>query len=48
MRAQNRARGTVREVAYMGDVSIFLVQIDSGKTFRAPSPTARGSRRSGI
>jgi len=30
----NRASGTIREIAYMGDMSIYLVQLDSGKTVR--------------
>ena len=28
---ENLVRGTVREIAYMGDLSIYLVQIDSGQ-----------------
>jgi len=32
--ADNCVRGRVREVAYMGDVSICLVEIDSGKVLR--------------
>jgi putrescine transport system ATP-binding protein len=35
---ENVVRGTVREIAYMGDVSIYLVQIDSGKTVRVTLP----------
>ena len=35
---ENVARGTVTEIAYMGDVSIYLVQIDSGKTLRVTLP----------
>jgi putrescine transport system ATP-binding protein len=34
----NRAAGTIREIAYMGDVSIYLVQLDSGKTVRITQP----------
>ncbi len=41
-RAENRVRGKVREVAYMGDVSICLVEIDSGKTFRVTLPNRSG------
>jgi len=42
----NAASGTVREVAYMGDVSIYLVQLDSGKTVRVTQPnTHRHSDR---
>ncbi|MGH8324198.1 MAG: TOBE domain-containing protein, partial [Steroidobacteraceae bacterium] len=35
---ENVARGTVREIAYMGEVSIYLVQIDSGKIVRVSLP----------
>ncbi len=35
---ENRARGTVKEIAYMGDMSIYLVQIESGKTVRVTLP----------
>ena len=38
----NRVRGKVREVAYMGDVSICLVEIDSGKTVRVTLPNRSG------
>jgi putrescine transport system ATP-binding protein len=31
---RNAAPGIIREIAYMGDMSIFLVQLDSGKTVR--------------
>ncbi|MGB6485445.1 MAG: ABC transporter ATP-binding protein [Steroidobacteraceae bacterium] len=41
-RVENRVRGKVREVAYMGDVSICLVEIDSGKTFRVTLPNRSG------
>jgi putrescine transport system ATP-binding protein len=37
-RRENVVRGTVKEIAYMGDVSIYLVQIDSGKTVRVTLP----------
>jgi putrescine transport system ATP-binding protein len=40
--AENRLRGTVREVAYMGDVSICLVEIASGKTLRVTLPNRSG------
>jgi putrescine transport system ATP-binding protein len=36
--AENLVRGVVKEIAYMGDVSIYLVQIDSGKTVRVTLP----------
>ncbi len=32
--ARNTARGVVREIAYLGDVSIYLVELASGKTVR--------------
>ncbi|MEO8315339.1 MAG: polyamine ABC transporter ATP-binding protein [Pseudomonadota bacterium] len=35
---ENCARGVVKEIAYMGDVSIYLVEIDSGKTVRVTLP----------
>ncbi|HEY6516994.1 MAG TPA: ABC transporter ATP-binding protein [Steroidobacteraceae bacterium] len=40
--AENRVRGKVREVAYMGDVSICLVEIESGKTVRVTLPNRSG------
>jgi putrescine transport system ATP-binding protein len=36
--AENCVRGVVKEIAYMGDVSIYLVKIDSGKTLRVTQP----------
>ena len=42
----NSVRGTVREIAYMGDMSIYLVQIASGKMLRVTLPnTMRGGER---
>ena len=35
---ENVIRGTVKEIAYMGDMSIYLVQIESGKTVRVTLP----------
>ncbi|HYG89611.1 MAG TPA: polyamine ABC transporter ATP-binding protein [Azospirillum sp.] len=35
---RNMARGTVREIAYLGDVSIYLVELETGKTVRATMP----------
>jgi putrescine transport system ATP-binding protein len=32
--AENCVRGVVKEIAYMGDVSVYLVKIDSGKMVR--------------
>jgi putrescine transport system ATP-binding protein len=34
----NAAQGTIREIAYMGDMSIYLAQLDSGKTVRITQP----------
>jgi putrescine transport system ATP-binding protein len=43
---ENGVRGTVREIAYMGDMSIYLVQIASGKMLRVTLPnTMRGGER---
>jgi len=43
---ENLVHGTVREIAYMGDMSIYLVQIDSGKVLRVTLPnTTRGGER---
>jgi len=36
--AENCVKGVVKEIAYMGDVSIYLVKIDSGKTVRVTLP----------
>jgi len=36
--AENAVRGVVKEIAYMGDVSIYLVRIDTGKTVRVTLP----------
>jgi putrescine transport system ATP-binding protein len=36
--SENCVRGVVKEIAYMGDVSIYLVKIDSGKTIRVTLP----------
>jgi putrescine transport system ATP-binding protein len=35
---ENSVRGVVKEIAYMGDVSIYIVQIDSGKSMRVTLP----------
>jgi len=35
---ENRARGVVRDIAYMGDLSVYLVQIDSGKMVQVTLP----------
>jgi putrescine transport system ATP-binding protein len=44
--AENAVRGTVREIAYMGDMSVYLVQIDSGKLVRVTLPNVtRGGER---
>ena len=36
--SENAVRGVVKEIAYMGDISIYLVRIDSGKTVRVTLP----------
>jgi putrescine transport system ATP-binding protein len=43
---ENAVRGTVREIAYMGDMSIYLVELASGKMLRVtlPNTTRRGER----
>jgi putrescine transport system ATP-binding protein len=42
----NVVSGTVREIAYMGDMSIYLVQIESGKMVRVTLPNImRGAER---
>jgi putrescine transport system ATP-binding protein len=38
---ENTVQGTVREIAYMGDMSIYLVQIPSGKMMRVTLPNVR-------
>ena len=35
---ENCVQGVVKEIAYMGDVSIYLVKIDTGKTVRVTLP----------
>jgi putrescine transport system ATP-binding protein len=35
---ENVVRGTVKEIAYMGDMSIYLVRLESGKTIRVTMP----------
>ncbi len=34
----NRGAGIIKEIAYMGDLSIYLVKLDSGKTVRVTQP----------
>jgi putrescine transport system ATP-binding protein len=36
--SENVVRGTVKEIAYMGDVSRYLVQLESGKIVRVTQP----------
>ena len=36
--ADNVARGVVKEIAYMGDMSVYLVQLESGKVVRVTQP----------
>ncbi|HTT00646.1 MAG TPA: ABC transporter ATP-binding protein [Steroidobacteraceae bacterium] len=38
--AENRTRGTVKEIAYLGNSSVYLVQIESGKSVRVTLPNA--------
>ena len=35
---ENHARGTVKEIAYMGDMSVYLVKLDSGRMVRVTIP----------
>ncbi len=35
---ENCVRGVVKEIAYMGDMSVYLVKIDSGRTMRVTMP----------
>ena len=35
---ENVARGIVKEIAYMGDMSIYLVRVESGRTIRVTIP----------
>lgn len=37
-REDNWVRGVVKEIAYMGDVSVYLVKIDSGRMVRISRP----------
>jgi putrescine transport system ATP-binding protein len=44
--ADNTASGTVKEIAYMGDMSIYLVRLDSGSMVRVTLPNVmRGTER---
>lgn len=36
--ADNVVRGVVRDIGYRGDVSVYLVQLDSGRTMRVSRP----------
>jgi len=36
--SENAARGTVKEVAYMGDMAVYLVQLETGKIVRVTRP----------
>lgn len=35
---RNLSRGTVREIAYLGEASIYIIDLDSGKTVRVTAP----------
>ena len=37
----NRAPGVIKEIAYMGDMSIYIVQLDSGKAVRITQPNTQ-------
>jgi putrescine transport system ATP-binding protein len=44
--AENLVTGTVKEIAYMGDTSIYLVRLDSGSMLRVTLPNVlRGAER---
>lgn len=44
--AENVVRGTVKEIAYMGDMSIYLVRTESGSMLRVTLPNVmRGAER---
>jgi putrescine transport system ATP-binding protein len=36
--SENRARGVVKEIAYMGDMSVYLVRLESGRMVRVTIP----------
>jgi putrescine transport system ATP-binding protein len=36
----NAAEGTVKEIAYMGDLSVYIVELDSGKRMRISQPNS--------
>ena len=38
---ENSARGVVQDIAYLGDTSIYLVRIHSGKVIRVTQPNVR-------
>lgn len=38
---ENTARGVVKEIAYMGDLSVYLVKLESGKIVRVTQPNMR-------
>jgi len=44
--SENLVVGTVKEIAYMGDMSIYLVRLDSGSMLRVTLPNVlRGAER---
>jgi len=45
---ENLARGRVRQIAYMGDASVYLVQLDSGRTVRVTLPNVTRDAQSRI
>jgi putrescine transport system ATP-binding protein len=38
MALANTAQGVIKEIAYMGDLSVYIVQLDSGKLLRVTQP----------
>jgi putrescine transport system ATP-binding protein len=44
----NRAEGVIKEIAYMGDMSIYIVQLQSGKTVRITQPNTQRHAQSRV
>jgi putrescine transport system ATP-binding protein len=45
---QNVAQGVVKEIAYMGDMSVYLVKLSSGKMVRVTQPNVRRHEQNAI
>jgi putrescine transport system ATP-binding protein len=45
---QNIAQGVVKEIAYMGDMSVYLVKLSSGKMVRVTQPNVRRHEQNAI